>query len=86
MKEQTRSLACLSHEQVQNAKIESCTAVSSAGGSKGNPLLHDGLPQYCRPVAATGASMEGSLVVRSNRHGYAGFQLVRLGIGQASWR
>jgi hypothetical protein len=42
------------------------------------------LPQYCRPLAATGASREGSFVVRTNRHSCARFLLARLGIGEAS--
>jgi hypothetical protein len=84
--EQPRSHAFLPHKQVQNAKIESGTAVSSAAESKSNSLLHDGLPQYCRPLAATGASREGSFVVRTNRHGCARFLLARLGIGEASCR
>jgi hypothetical protein len=67
--EQHRSHAFLPHEQVQNAKIECGTAVSSAANSKSNSLLNDALPQYCRPLAATGASREGSFVERTNRHG-----------------
>jgi hypothetical protein len=43
-------------------------------------------PQYCRPLAATGASREGSFVVRTNRHGCTRFLLARLGIGEASCR
>jgi hypothetical protein len=42
--EQPRSHAFLSHKQVQDAKIESDTAASSAAESKSNSLLHDGLP------------------------------------------
>ena len=68
----------------KNAKIE-CgnTAVPSAAKSKSGSLLHDLLPQYCCPLATTGASREGSFV---NRPGCAGFLLARLGIGKASCR
>ena len=44
------------------------------------------IPQYCRPLAATGASREGSFVVRTNHHGCARFLLARLGIGEVSCR
>jgi hypothetical protein len=49
---------------------------------RNHAFLHDGLPQYCRPLAATGASREGSFVVRTNRRGCARFLLARLGIGE----
>jgi hypothetical protein len=44
------------------------------------------IPQYCRPLAATGASREGSFVVRTNHHGCARFLLAGLGIGEVSCR
>ena len=76
---QRRSHAFLPHKQVQNAKIESSTAISRVAKSKSNSLFYDGLPQYCRPPAPTGASREGSFVVSTNRHGCASFPLARLG-------
>jgi hypothetical protein len=69
-------------------KVQNCgeATVPSAADWKSNSLLHDARSQYCRPLAATGASREGSFVVRTNRHGCARFLLARLGIGEASCR
>jgi len=58
--EQPRGHALLPYEQVQNAKIECGTAISSAAKSKSNFLA---LIQYCRPLAAAGASREGQTVM-----------------------
>jgi hypothetical protein len=82
--EQPRSHAFLPHEQVQNAKNREWYCRFQCSRVKKQSPLHNGLPQYCRPLAATGASKKGSFVVRTNRHGCARFLLARLGIGEAS--
>jgi hypothetical protein len=73
--EQPRGHVLLPIEQVQNAKRECGAAVPSAANSKAAPSSMMSFPQYYRPLAATGASREGSFVVRTNRHGCAGFLL-----------
>jgi len=61
-------------EQVQKT-MQYCR--SQCSRVKKQLLFRDALPQYRRLLAATGASREGSFVVRINRHGSARFLLAK---------
>jgi hypothetical protein len=63
--EQPRSHAFLPHKQVQNAKIESGTAVSSAVESKSNSLLYDDLPSTVALLRPRG--LEGGFLCRKDK-------------------
>jgi hypothetical protein len=94
-----KQIKCLEREKTNNPKVMPSSLMNKCkmqnrkwycyfkcSRVKSNSLLHDGLPQYCRPLAATGASREGSFVVRTNSHGCARFLLARSGIEEASCR